>query len=162
MFIPGRMKIKLCTVHKHKKNITKWSWAITEKPPFAQILKNFPTFTEHNVLYHVHKSLQSVPIFSQINPIHTIPSYLRSISILPSHLRLGFPNGSSWFSHQNPTCIPVLPIRTLFPILLILLDLFILIIVGEGPAVAYLVEAICYKPKGREFESRWARLFQFT
>jgi hypothetical protein len=32
----------------------------------------------------------------------------------------------------------------------------------SGHAVAQLVEALCYKPKGRGFESQWGGFFQFT
>jgi hypothetical protein len=39
------------------------------------------------VHYHVHKSLPLVAILNQINPVHTIPSYLRS------HLFLSLPSG---------------------------------------------------------------------
>jgi hypothetical protein len=45
------------------------------------------------VHYRVHKSPSLVHILSQINPIHTIPSYLSKIHlILPTHIRLGFPS----------------------------------------------------------------------
>jgi hypothetical protein len=39
----------------------------------------------------VHKSPQLVPILSQIDPVHTIPSYLRSILILYTHPCLDLP-----------------------------------------------------------------------
>jgi hypothetical protein len=46
------------------------------------------------VHYRVHKSPLLVPILCQINPIHTIPSYLSKIHFkLSTHLRLGLPSG---------------------------------------------------------------------
>jgi hypothetical protein len=59
--------------------------------------------------YHVYTNLSLVPILSQINPIHTIISYLRSILILSSHLHLGLFSGPFWLSHEYPICIPLLP-----------------------------------------------------
>jgi hypothetical protein len=47
---------------------------------------------------------------SQINPIHTIPSYLSKIHFNIVHpLRLGLPSGLFWLSNQYPICIPLLP-----------------------------------------------------
>jgi hypothetical protein len=45
------------------------------------------------VHYRVHKSPPLVPILSQIDPVDTIPSYLRSTLILSTDLRLGLPSG---------------------------------------------------------------------
>jgi hypothetical protein len=77
--------------------------------------------------YHVHKSPPIVPILSQINPVHTIPSYLRSILILSTHLRLGLPSGL--FPSASPTNILYgffSPIRSTCHAHLILLHLIIL------------------------------------
>jgi hypothetical protein len=73
--------------------------------------------------YRVHKSLPLVPILSQIN--HSIPPHpisLRSILILYSHLRLGLPSGL--FPSGSP-------MRAKCPAQPILLDLIILILLGE-------------------------------
>jgi hypothetical protein len=93
--------------------------------------KEFPNISRNpTVQYRVHKRPPLVPTLSQINPVHTTPSYLRSILILSSHLRLGLP--SDLFPSGFPTiCIHPVPKHATCPAHLILLDLIILIIPGE-------------------------------
>jgi hypothetical protein len=67
------------------------------------------------VYYSVHMSPASVPILSQIGPVHSTsfcPASLRSI-LISTHLRLGLPSGlfTSWLQHQNPICNPIPLIR---------------------------------------------------
>jgi uncharacterized protein YjaZ len=63
-----------------------------------------------NVRYRVHKSPQLVLIMSQMNSVDNIRTYLLSILILSSHLRLGLQ--SSFFSWGFPTKIFVYIIST--------------------------------------------------
>jgi hypothetical protein len=57
----------------------------------VQPFKNFPTFYGNpKVQYRVLKSPPLDPILSHINRIYTIPSYLRSIVILPPIYVLAF------------------------------------------------------------------------
>jgi hypothetical protein len=85
------------------------------------------------VLYHIHKSPPLVPILSQINPVHTTPSYLRSILLSHIHLRLGLPTGLflSAFSSNALYAFLFSPIRATCPAHLILFHVIILIIFGE-------------------------------
>jgi hypothetical protein len=73
------------------------------------------------------------PEQDQSNPIHTIPSYLRSILILFTHLRLGLP--CDLFPYGFPTnilyAVLLAQIRATCPAYLILIYLIILIILGE-------------------------------
>jgi hypothetical protein len=112
-----------------------WSWALLEKPPIVQPLKNFPAFygtrrfitaftrALHWSLFWA-KSIQSPPS-------HSIS--VRSILILSTYLRLGLPSGL--FPSGFPTNILYTflfsSIRVTCNAHLILPDLIILIILGE-------------------------------
>jgi hypothetical protein len=82
--------------------------------------------------YSVHKSPPLSPIPSQINPIHTAPPYL-SILTLSTHLHLRLPSGlfPSGFPTNILCAFPFSPIRATGPAHLILIDLTVLIILGE-------------------------------
>jgi hypothetical protein len=101
------------------------SCAITQEFPNGLWISKFH--------YLVHKSLLLVPILSQINPVHTAKSYLSKIhfNIIP-YLLLCLP--SSLFPSDFPTSIlyaSIFPIHATCSAHLILLDLIILIILGE-------------------------------
>jgi hypothetical protein len=82
------------------------------------------------------KSPPLVPILSQIDPINTISSYLSKIHFNIVHPPTSWSSQwslSFWISHQYPRCISLLPIRSISLAHLVVLDLIILIILGEEP-----------------------------
>jgi hypothetical protein len=85
------------------------------------------------VHYRVHKRPPLVPIVSQIDSVHTIPSYLRSILILSNHIRLGLPSGlfPSGFPTNILYTLIFAPIRATCPPNPIFLYVIILIMFGE-------------------------------
>ena len=79
--------------------------------------------------HRIHKSPPPVPILSQINPVHSPPphsTFLISILILSSHLRLGLPSCLRPPGFPTKTLYaPLLsPIRATCPVHVTLLDLF--------------------------------------
>jgi hypothetical protein len=115
------------------------SCAVTEE--FPNILWN------SKVSYHVHKSHPLVPTLSQISPLHTTSSYLRSSLILSTHLSLCLPDGvfPPSFSTKNPICILLIPRSFYMPVYLILFDLVLLIILGKEyklwSSLSFLIQA---------------------
>jgi hypothetical protein len=85
------------------------------------------------VHYRVRKSPPLTRILSQINPVHETPSSLRSIFISSIRLRLGLPSGlfPSGFPTKIRYAFRFAPIRTTCSAHLTLLNLIILIILGE-------------------------------
>jgi hypothetical protein len=90
------------SITKKKKEIfpnelTSWTWVLLEKLPVVQLIKNLPTFYGTRMFITVftqvlHWSLSWARTIQSIPPQ---PISLRSILILFTHQRLGFPSGSS-------------------------------------------------------------------
>jgi hypothetical protein len=83
---------------------------------FCTYLRTFQHLRNPKIHNCVHKSPLLVPILSQIDPVHTIPS-LKSILLLSTHLRLGLPSGifPSGFPTNILYAFLVSPFRALFP-----------------------------------------------
>jgi hypothetical protein len=111
--------------------LTPWSLVLLEKPTVAQLLKNFLTFYGTRRFITVFtRARQRVPILSQMNPVHTTPSYSSEIHfntilqlVVVSFFLSGFLSKTLYalcFNIMCATCPAIL------------LDIIILIIFGEG------------------------------
>jgi hypothetical protein len=86
------------------------------------------------VHHRVHYSPPTVPILSQVNPLHTRPTNLPKVHLISSsHLRLGLSSGLFPLGFHTKTLYTFLPcpMRATCPAHLILLDLICLIISGD-------------------------------
>jgi hypothetical protein len=87
-------RVLMCSYSPQNK-LTSWNWALLEKPPVAQLLKNFPAFYGTRKFITVftwalHRSL------SWARSIHSIPPHLISLKsalTLSTHLRFSLPSG---------------------------------------------------------------------
>jgi hypothetical protein len=63
-----------CSVNYGHTKLSARSWAILEKLPVAQLLKNFPTFYRTRRFITVFKRAPPlVPVLSQMTPVHSTP-----------------------------------------------------------------------------------------
>jgi hypothetical protein len=75
--------------------LTSWSWAILEKSPIVQLLKNLPEFygTRRFIIAFTRALHWSLSWARSIQYIPPHPVSQRSILTLSTHLRIGLPNG---------------------------------------------------------------------
>jgi hypothetical protein len=87
------------------------NWALLEKPPIVQLLKNLPTF------YGTRRFITMFPralhwSLSWPRTIQSTPFYLSKIRFNIVHPPTSWSSQRSlsiWLSHQYPVCIPFLP-----------------------------------------------------
>ena len=106
-----------------------WSRVLEKLTGFSASQEMPRILLNPKVHYHIHKCLPSVPILSQLDPVHIPKTHFLKINlniILPSSPGFFFS-----FPHQNPVYISPLPIRATCPARLILLDFITRTILGE-------------------------------
>jgi len=110
------------------------SWkhpAVLQKLRASRLIKS-PHLWNQKVHYPDHNRPPTVPVLSQINPVHANPFNLTLILILSSLLRVGFKVVSIHvFPHQNFVCISFI----IFTIILFFFFLFLLFFYGTSARV---------------------------
>ena len=115
--------------------LTPWCRVLLEKITGLQLVKKFPAFHGTREFITAQTSVRQLSLSwaSPIQSIYAHPTSWRSILILSTHLRLGFPSGPFPSGFTTKTLYTYLssPIRTTCPTHLILLDFITRKILGE-------------------------------
>ena len=93
--------------------VTPWCRVLLEQLTGLQLVKKFPAFHETRRFITALTSVRHLSLYwaSPIQSIYPHPASWRSILILSTHRRLGFPSGwalSLRFPHQDPINPPLL------------------------------------------------------
>ena len=115
--------------------LTPWCTVFPEQLPGLQLVKKFPAFhgTQRFITALTSVRQLSLSWASPIQSVYPHPTSWRSIIILSTHLRLGFPSGLFPSGFPTKTLYTPLswPIRATCPAHLILLDFITRTILGE-------------------------------
>ena len=115
--------------------LTPWCRDLLEQLTALQLVKKFPAFHGTRRFITALTSVRhlSLSLASPIQSIHPHPTSWRSVLILSTHLRLGFPSGLFPSGFPTKTLYNPLssPIRATCPVHLIILDFITRTVLGE-------------------------------
>jgi hypothetical protein len=103
-----RSFVKICSLHLQglRSEVTySWSWALVQKPPILQLLKNFPAFMEPEV--SLPRSQDSYTEPDRSSPHHPILFKIHFNIVPPPTSWSLYWSLSFWLSRQYLICIPL-------------------------------------------------------